>query len=77
MDNSKGILIGSPKPSIFYDDPKEIVDKYAELIFAVERAFPGESRHETALRYIRHAEDRAREGTTADVHKTSSPEATS
>lgn len=29
---------------------------YAELIFAVARKFPGETRHQTALRYIREAE---------------------
>lgn len=30
--------------------------KYNELIFEVCRKFPGESRHQTALRYIREAE---------------------
>lgn len=30
--------------------------KYHELLLAVERKFPGESRHATALRYIREAE---------------------
>ena len=30
--------------------------KYNELLFAVCRKFPGESRHQTALRYIREAE---------------------
>ena len=29
---------------------------YAELIYAVASKFPGETRHETALRYIRNAE---------------------
>ena len=33
--------------------------KYHELIMAVCRKFPGESRHETALRYIREVEARA------------------
>ena len=32
---------------------------YDELIMAVARKFTGESRHETALRYIRDAERRA------------------
>lgn len=32
---------------------------YVELLMAVERKFPGESRHQTALRYIREAEARA------------------
>ncbi|MCL4837867.1 MAG: hypothetical protein KJ058_07875 [Thermoanaerobaculia bacterium] len=31
-------------------------EKYHELLFAVERKIPGESRHETALRYIAEAE---------------------
>ncbi len=34
---------------------------YNELLYAVERKFDGESRHETALRYIREAEVRAKE----------------
>ena len=29
---------------------------YQELIMAVEKKYPGESRHATALRYIREAE---------------------
>jgi hypothetical protein len=31
-------------------------DKYDELLFAVGNKYPGETRHETALRYIRQAE---------------------
>ena len=31
-------------------------EKYNELLFAVARAYPGESRHDTALRYIREKE---------------------
>ena len=34
-------------------------DKYKELLYHVETRCPGESRHETALRYIREAEARA------------------
>ena len=30
---------------------------HQELLYAVARKFPGESRHETALRYIRQAEN--------------------
>lgn len=30
--------------------------EYNELLYAVANKFPGESRHETALRYIRNAE---------------------
>ena len=40
------------KPAI---DP-EIKDKYYELLYAVENKFPEETRHETALRYIKRAE---------------------
>ena len=32
--------------------------KYQELIFHVETKHPGETRHETALRYIKQAENR-------------------
>ena len=35
---------------------------YQELLFGVARKFEGETRHQTALRYIRHAEDVACEG---------------
>jgi len=43
----------------------ELKAKYDELIFAVSTVFPGESRHETALRYIRVAEDRLAHPSTA------------
>lgn len=36
-----------------------LLDEANELLMAVERKFPGESRHQTALRYIREAESRA------------------
>lgn len=36
-------------------------DKYFELLYAVARKFPNETRHETALRYIKQAEDSANE----------------
>lgn len=32
-------------------------EKYRELLFAVQRKFPNETRHETALRYIRRMEE--------------------
>lgn len=35
----------------------DVSAKYNELLYAVARKFPGESRHETALRYIRQAEE--------------------
>ena len=35
-----------------------LLDKYNELIYAVERKFDNETRHQTALRYIRETERR-------------------
>ena len=35
---------------------KEAKTKYNELLFAVETKFPDETRHETALRYIKERE---------------------
>ncbi len=35
----------------------ELQTKYSELLYQVARKFPGETRHETALRYIRAAEE--------------------
>lgn len=34
----------------------DVKEKYNELLMAVARKFPNETRHETALRYIREAE---------------------
>ena len=34
-------------------------EKYNELLMAVGKKFPNESRHETALRYIREAESKS------------------
>lgn len=36
---------------------KELQDKYHQLIFEVQTKHPDESRHETALRYIREREN--------------------
>ena len=36
--------------------PSDVSELYYELLYAVEGLFPGESRHETALRYIREVE---------------------
>lgn len=47
----------------------EIKDRYDELIYAVERKFPDESRHQTALRYIKEAEARANSGGQASQEK--------
>jgi len=35
---------------------RNVSELYYELLYAVAKTFPGESRHETALRYIREAE---------------------
>jgi hypothetical protein len=35
---------------------RDVSELYYELLYAVARKFPNESRHETALRYIREAE---------------------
>ena len=46
--------------SISYDtknaEIQNLKSKYHELLYQVEKNFPNESRHETALRYIRQAE---------------------
>ena len=36
----------------------EVEEKYQELIMAVEKKYEGETRHETALKYIRRAENK-------------------
>jgi hypothetical protein len=41
-----------------YNRLKEVESKYIELIYQVETKFPMETRHETALRYIKNAENR-------------------
>lgn len=43
------------------------VEAYDQLMFAVCRKFDGESRHETALRYIREAEECATKGPACDA----------
>ena len=39
----------------------EVNRKFIEIVMAVERKFPGEARHETALRYVREREIEARQ----------------
>ena len=36
--------------------PDDVVQKYEELLYEVHRKFPDETRHQTALRYIKTAE---------------------
>ena len=47
-------LFAAPVSSVS-EDRKEL-ELYKELLYAVVNKFPGESRHQTALRYIRNAE---------------------
>lgn len=50
--------IGPPmEPYVQPLDFSGTAEKYNELIMAVGNKFPGESRHETALRYIRRMEE--------------------
>lgn len=46
----------SPKPSAQPQVTEGIVEKYSELLYHVARKLPNESRHQTALRYIKNAE---------------------
>jgi len=46
----------------------ERVNAYNELLYAVERKFPNETRHQTALRYIQQAE-RATDGSGEEAHR--------
>jgi hypothetical protein len=43
-------------PELTSQHERPLADRYNELLYAVGRKFPGESRHETALRYIRQEE---------------------
>lgn len=45
--------------SLVKQPPRDVSELYHELLYAVAHKFPGESRHETALRYIRDTEERA------------------
>jgi hypothetical protein len=46
-------LAAAPQPESTQQDAA----LYRELLYAVSKKWPGESRHETALRYIRRAEE--------------------
>ncbi len=47
----------------------EIEKLYNELLYAVERKFPNETRHQTALRYIQEAEKYSNTDQPAEVEK--------
>ena len=51
-----GLIIHDKVEQITESAYLEIYNKYMELLYAVERKFPNETRHETALRYIQEAE---------------------
>ncbi len=42
--------------------PDEVAAKYNELLMAVGKKYPSETRHETALRYITEAEQQGNAG---------------
>jgi len=48
-------------------DREELEKKYYELIYAVATKHPNESRHETALRYIREREEHAGSGSQVEA----------
>lgn len=54
-------------------EPVPRKEDYNELIMAVVRKFPNETRHQTALRYIREAEDRCSAGEAKDAEATKIP----
>lgn len=45
-------------PAAEWSAEPSYAQKYEQLLLAVATKYPGESRHETALRYIRNAENR-------------------
>ena len=53
----------APTPPSVYRKELEL---YGELLYAVANKFPGESRHQTALRYIRNAEKGSDNATTQE-----------
>ncbi len=52
----------------------ELEDQYSELLYAVATKYDGESRHDTALRYIRQAENKE-SGPAQDVRAAARPDA--
>lgn len=46
-------LYAAPQPPA---EPQDVQAKYNELLYAVGKKYPGETRHQTALRYIQRAE---------------------
>lgn len=50
------------KEEVLKSDMRSVKVMYDELIYAVGTKFEGESRHQTALKYIRQAENKRSEG---------------
>lgn len=50
--------------------PSELQLRYDELLYAVAMKYPGESRHQTALRYIRQAERQSHQAALAVTERT-------
>lgn len=58
-DFLKVVVQGSGAQQFIYQpfrEVSELREKYSELLYAVMRKFPDETRHQTALRYINEAE---------------------
>lgn len=61
-DFVKQVVQGSGAQNFIYQPFREVTElreKYNELIYAVARRFPDETRHQTALRYINEAETKS------------------
>ncbi len=71
VEPSPGGMRSSPlKPSISDGDrpePNSIAEKYQELIYEVATKWPGETRHETAKRYIHERENQPLRCASADT----------
>lgn len=52
-----------------YKKVENLYDLYYELLYAVEKKTRGETRHETALRYIQEAEQRGQDNSTKSTNK--------
>ena len=63
-DCRAAMLAAAPTPPNTEDLNK--LELYGDLLYAVANKFPGESRHQTALRYIRNAEKRSDNATTQE-----------
>ena len=53
----------TPAPKLYGDT----FQAYYDLIYAVHTKYPGETRHQTALRYIKEAEAKSNQAATAKL----------